>query len=251
IRLWPPARTLASSWCSPSRPTASASVAGASYAKSGSFTDAPHPPRPQRSLETDSKPATLTPPGLRNLPRQHNLRRATRKSGTERRTAARMSAQASPQVAAADGEHRDPDYAPDERIGQPGLDAGTGVGARQAADPQGDARRPVRRDGAVVVNGQEREGDYPGHRGHEGGGEGGRGDLGRLAARGDQDGGQDRAAPDSVDSPGAADGDGQRNQDGGRQQPPASTTARPGRPGEREPQAKRQQHHRDHQVRSE
>ena len=37
IRLCPPARTLASSWCSASRPTASARVAGASYSKSGSF----------------------------------------------------------------------------------------------------------------------------------------------------------------------------------------------------------------------
>ena len=87
------------------------------------------------------------------------------------------SAQAGPQVPGADRDDQDADQAADQGVGHAGLDPGSGVAASQAADAQGDACWPVRGHGAVLVDGQDGEGDDARYRGHERGGQGGGGDL--------------------------------------------------------------------------
>src|ERR1700722_4215015 len=159
------------------------------------------------------------------------------------------SAQARPQVAGTDRDHQDADQAADQDVGQAGLDPGTGIGAGQATDTQGDAGWPVRGYGAVLVGGQDGEGDDARHRGHERGGQGGWGDLGGTSARADQDGCQDRAAADAVDSANAAHRGGQDHQDRDGDQPGrASGILRAGWPGECQPDAERRQYGGDDQV---
>ena len=69
-------------------------------------------------------------------------------------------AQAGPQVAGADGDHQDADQAADQIIGQPGLNAGTGIATGQAAEAERDADGPVRDHRARLMQRLDGEGDH-------------------------------------------------------------------------------------------
>ena len=105
------------------------------------------------------------------------------------------------------------------KIRHPGLEAGTGIATGQAPDAQSDSCRPVRIDGDVLLQRQERKRDHASGRGDERGGQRGRGRLGRLVTRPDQNRGQDRAAADPLDTAYAPHDGGQGHQRGGLDQP--------------------------------
>src|SRR5690348_10697722 len=124
-----------------------------------------------------------------------------------------VSAQPGCQVADGDGENEDADGAADHGLGQAGLEAGAGVGAGQPPDAQGDAGGPVGGHRGVLLESQRGECGHASHRGREGGSERGRGDLaGRVPGR-DQDGREDGAAANAVNTADAADQAGQGGQD--------------------------------------
>jgi hypothetical protein len=148
-----------------------------------------------------------------------------------------------------DSYHQNAHHPADEGVREPVLDPGTGVPAAQAADSQRDSGRPVGSDRPVVMDRESQEGDHSRHRGHEGGRQRGRRNFPGWPSGADEDGSQDRAAADAVDSADAAHQ--RRDQDQYRLGNGAGRLgfgSGPGWLGQGQPGAERQKHRRHHEV---
>src|SRR5215472_7803062 len=187
------------------------------WAKAMSSTDpSPTSPSVTPTRTSGTTSSSLTQSGPAVWKRSRASERRYRAGG--RRIRSHRGGQARPQEADADRHHHEREQAPDDRFWHPGVQAGADISAGQAANPQGDPRRPVRGHAAVLVNRQDGERDHAGERGDEGRTERGGRDLGGRLAVGDQDRGQDGSAADAVDAADAA-RDGGHQADHGARQP--------------------------------